>query len=98
MSSQKPTEIKFEKSSRKNKKYKVTFKWKREYKTVHFGDDRYEQFKDSTPIKLYKKLNHGDKDRRRRYLARAKGIKNKAGKLTYKDPTSANYWSVKYLW
>jgi hypothetical protein len=32
------------------------------------------------------------------YLARAKGIKNKKGELTYKDKNTANYWSVFYLW
>ena len=36
-------------STRKNKKYmvKVNDKW------IHFGDVRYAQFRDSTPLKLY---------------------------------------------
>jgi hypothetical protein len=38
------------------------------------------------------------KKKRKAYLARAKAIKNKEGKLTYKDKTSPNYYSVKYLW
>jgi len=40
---------------------------------------------------------HKDQKRRASYLARAKGIKNKQGELTYKDKNSANHWSVK-LW
>jgi hypothetical protein len=35
---------------------------------------------------------------RRSYLARAKGIKKKDGSLAWKDKTSPNYWSVRYLW
>ena len=35
---------------------------------------------------------------RKSYLARAKGIKNKQGELTYKNKNSANYWSVRVLW
>ncbi len=40
---------------------------------------------------------HKDQKRRASYLARAKGIKNKKGELTYKDKNSKNYWAVK-LW
>ena len=59
---------------------------------------RYSQFKDSTPWKLYSDLDHGNKQRRANYLARAKGIKNKSGNLTWKDKNSPNYYSVHYLW
>ena len=31
-------------------------------------------------------------------LARAKGIKNKSGQLTWKDKNTANYWAVRWLW
>ena len=41
---------------------------------------------------------HKDEDRRDRYLARAKKIKNKQGELTYTNPESSNYWSVHLLW
>ena len=37
-------------------------------KWIHFGDSRYEQFRDSTPLKLYSYLDHKDKERRRNYL------------------------------
>ena len=54
------------------------------------------QFKDKGGA--YKSLDHGDKKRQASYLARAKGIKNKKGELTYKDKNTANYWSINYLW
>ena len=83
----------FTKSKSKNKKYSViTPKGKK----INFGDKRYPQFKDK--IGMYSDKNHLDKKRRENYLSRAKGIKNKQGQLTYKNPESANYYSVKYLW
>tara|TARA_R100001163_G_scaffold32976_1_gene25555 strand:- start:8389 stop:8628 length:240 start_codon:yes stop_codon:yes gene_type:complete len=78
------------KSTRKHKKYMVYVKAnnKRGYKIVHFGDNRYKQFKDKTPLKLYKHLDHQDKERKKRYYARhGKAIKD-----------SAKYFSHKYLW
>ena len=80
-------------STKKNKKLMVVVN----NKTIHFGDIRYEHFKDSTNL-LDKKLNHRDKKRQASYLKRAKGIKNKQGQLTYKDPESPNYHAVKMLW
>ena len=87
--------MKFEKSTRKNKKYMVVSP---SGKKIHFGDTRYSHYRDSTPLKLYSHLDHNDKERRKNYLKRAKGIKNKSGDLTYKDKESANYYAVKYLW
>jgi hypothetical protein len=84
----------FKESSRKYKKYMVMYnnKW------IHFGDTRYQHYKDQTPNKCYKNLDHGDLTRRKSYLARAKGIKDKSGSLTYRNKNSANYYSIKYLW
>ena len=42
---------------------------------------------------LFLKLK--DEERRKKYLARAKMIKNKAGELTHEKPESANDWTVK---
>ena len=56
-------------------------------KKIHFGSPNYPDY-----------LIHQDKDRRDRYLARAKKIKNKLGELTYTNPESSNYWSVNLLW
>ena len=85
----------FKKSTHKGKKYMVKTpkgKW------IHFGASDMEQFKDSTGLGLYSDKDHGDEQRRERYLKRAKGIKNKSGELSWEDPESANYYSVKYLW
>ena len=85
----------FKKSTRKGKKYMVktpSGKW------IHFGSSSMQQYKDSTPLKLYSNLDHGDKKRRISYLARAKGIKNKQGNLTWKNKESSNYYSIRYLW
>ena len=47
---------------------------------------------------VYTHLNHNDEKRRASYLARAKGIKDKNGNLTWKNKSSANYFSIRYLW
>ena len=86
---------KFEKSTRKGKKYSVTTL---SGKKIHFGASNMEQYKDSTGLGLYSHLDHNDKERRKRYLARAKGIKDKNGNLTWNNPESPNFYSVKYLW
>ena len=80
-------------SNRKGKKlYTVV-----DNKEVHFGNSNYQHYNDKTGL-LNKKLNHLDKDRQKKYLSRAKGIKNNKGNLTYKDVTSANYHAIKVLW
>jgi hypothetical protein len=84
----------FKESTRKYKKYMVFYnkKW------IHFGDTRYQQYKDQTPLKLYKHLDHKDNQRRKNYLQRAKGIKDGGGNITYRNKNSPNYYSIKYLW
>ena len=85
----------FKKSTRPGKKYMVVTP---NGKTIHFGSLSNEHYKDTTGLGLYTHLNHNDEKRRASYLARAKGIRNKAGELTWKNKNSANYFSVKYLW
>lgn len=82
----------YQKSTRPGKKLMVVV----DGKTIHFGARSMEQFKDKT--KIWKSKDHGDEKRRKSYLARAKGIKNKQGQLTWKDPKSPNYHSVRVLW
>jgi hypothetical protein len=41
---------------------------------------------------------HGSEERRKNYLARSGGIRDKSGKLTKDDKFSANYWARKILW
>lgn len=81
-----------QKSNRKHKKLKVLHdgKW------IHFGDSRYEHYKDKTGI--WSAKDHLDPERRRRYLARATKIRDGRGRLTHKDKSSPNYWSINYLW
>ena len=85
----KPTLYKPFKSKAKNKKYSVYVKSdnKKGYKIVHFGDNRYSQFKDK--IGVYSKLDHNDPKRKKAYYDRH-------GKEAKKD--SAKYFSHKYLW
>ncbi len=76
----------FRRSTRPFKKYMVHVgnKW------VHFGDTRYQQYRDRTPLRLYARLNHGDPARRRNYKARHGGTRH----VKY----SASWFADKYLW
>jgi hypothetical protein len=65
-------------------------------KVIHFGDSKMDQFHDKTGI--WSKADHGDKERREKYLKRASAIKDRDGKLTKDDQTSANYHSINVLW
>ena len=84
-----PSNIKFYKSDRKGKKYKVKFTLNGKEYIRHFGQKPYQQYKDRTPLKIYKDLDHGDKERRVRYYLRHKKTKNFF---------SPRYWSNNYLW
>ena len=79
-----------------NKKYSVCVVKNGAKRLIHFGDRSMEHYFDK--LGHWKSLNHLDKERRKRYLARAKGIKDSEGNLTWKDRSSPNYYSVKYLW
>ena len=74
----------FNYSTSKNNKYVATLS---NGKKIHFGSSQYPDF-----------LIHKDKERKERYLTRAKKIKNKQGELNYTNPESANFWSVNLLW
>lgn len=83
----------YELSERKDKKLKVYVdgKW------VHFGSSNYQHYNDLTGL-LPKSDSHHDEDRKRLYLVRAKGIKNKDGYLTKNDPNSSNWHAMRILW
>ena len=74
-------------SKAKNKKFAVYVLKNGNKRLIHYGDSRYADF-----------TQHKDPKRRKSYLARAKGIKNKAGQLTWKLKDTANYWAVRKLW
>ena len=84
----------FERSKNKKKKYDaVLFNANTgRYKRVPFGSKipLYEQYKDTTGLKLYSKLDHGDKNRRRLYRLRHKH--------TYSKIFSPSYFSYHFLW
>ena len=82
----------YEKSTRKDKKLMTIV----DGKPVHFGNPKYQHFKDKTGI--WKSKDHGDPARRKNYLSRAKGIKLKDGSLAWKNPKSPNYHAVRILW
>lgn len=86
----------YEKSTRPDKKLMVVVEKDGKKKTVHFGSRKMEHFKDRTGI--WKSKDHGDKDRRKNFLTRSAGIKNKSGGLTKDDPFSPNYHARRILW
>ena len=71
-------------STKKGMVYISTVNGKR---LIHFGDASMEDF-----------TQHKDEKRRKSYLSRSGGIKDKDGKLTKDNKNSANYYSRKYLW
>jgi len=77
------------KSKAKNKKYSVYVMKDGKKRIIHFGDKRYQHFKDR--IGLYKNLDHNDKNRRRLYYIRHK-------EKDIKDKSRPKYWSHKILW
>jgi hypothetical protein len=77
---------------RKNKKLAVVI----DGKSVHFGDTRYEHFKDKTGI--WKSLDHNNKERRKNYLTRTEKQTDGKGNFTKDDPKSANYHARRILW
>ena len=84
--------IKFQKSKTRFKKYDAIIEdvKTRRKQTVPFGDVRYEQFSDSTGLKLYSRLDHNDEKRRQNYLARHEKTRNKKW--------SPSWFSATFLW
>ena len=75
------------KSTAKNKKYSVYVMKGDKKRLIHFGDSRYQQFKDK--LGEYSHLDHNDKMRKKKYYSRH-------GKTN--DKNSAKYWSHRILW
>ena len=75
------------KSDRKGKKGMVYVKKDGGKRLIHFGDANMKDF-----------TQHKDPQRRKNFLTRSGGIRDKSGKLTAKDKNSANYWSRTILW
>ena len=64
--------IRFERSKKKGSKYDAIIEDKitKRQQRVPFGDVSYQQYLDSTGLKLYSRLDHKDPRRRELYLAR----------------------------
>ena len=85
--------IEFKISKMKNKKYAAILENKatKRRRIVNFGDNRYEQYKDTTGLGLYSDKNHLDEKRQEAYKTRhQKDIKE--------GFFNAGYFSMKYLW
>jgi hypothetical protein len=88
----------FEKSNRKDKKYNAILQSRDNPNAivkVPFGGIRkngipYDQYRDKTPLRLYSKYDHNDKERRRLYRGRHMSPSD-----IYYNP---NWFSHKYLW
>lgn len=70
---------------------------------LHFGDRRYQQFKDRTPLKLYKSKNHGTRKRMQNYFSRHSGTKNRKEAIQKERRKSRGNYNAKilsheYLW
>lgn len=74
-------------SKAKGKKMSVYVMDKGKKRLIHFGDSSMEDYR-----------QHRDKDRRKAYLARSAGIRDKDGKLTKDNKNKANYWARRVLW
>ena len=85
--------INFEKSLTRNKKYDAILQNKLNGRLVKvpFGDNRFEQFKDSTGLGLYSNKDHGDLKRRQLYRQRHQ----KDLKKGYYSP---GFMSFYFLW
>lgn len=81
-----PKGYEIKKSTRLHKKYDVYYQGKY---LLSFGDNRYAQYRDVTPLRAYSSLDHVDKERRNRYYARH-GQTN--------DKNSPKWWSHHFLW
>jgi hypothetical protein len=84
--------LRFEKSHLKTKKYNAVLlnKKTKTERRIPFGQRGYEQYKDTTGLGLYSKVNHLDKNRRRLYRIRHDGEQF--------NKYSSGYFSYYYLW
>ena len=89
----------------KFKKYTAYVKNKKTKKIrkIHFGDNRYQQFKDRTKLGLYSRNNHGDKKRQYNYYNRHSGEPNRKSAIKLELKKSGGIYNAKllshiYLW
>ena len=100
----KETIIKMERGP-KFKKYTAYIKnnGTKKIRKIHFGDNRYEQFKDRTKLGVYSKRNHDDKRRQRNYYNRHSGEPKRKDAIALEEKKSSGIYNAKilshiYLW
>jgi len=96
--------LRFERGPR-FKKYTAYVRNRQTRKTrkIHFGDNRYQQYKDRTPNKLYTRKNHGDRKRMHRYFTRHSGERTRSRAIDKEKKFSGGKYTPKllshiYLW
>lgn len=86
--------IRFERSRSRKSKYDAIIEDKitKRQQRVPFGsaDPLYEQYRDTTGLKLYSRLDHNDEKRRQSYLARHEKTRHKK--------FSPSWYSAVFLW
>ena len=81
------------------KKYTAIVKDIKSKKTrkIHFGDRRYQQYKDRTPLKLYAKNNHNTRKRMQNYFNRHSGTKKRSKAIKKEKIKSRGKYNAKIL-
>ena len=72
-------------------------------RVIHFGDQRYQQYKDRVNLGLYTHKNHNTRKRMNRYFLRHSGIKNRLEAIEKEKRKSKGFYNAKilsheYLW
>jgi len=85
------------------KKYTATVKRGNKTRKIHFGDRRYQQYKDRTPLGLYSRKNHGERRRMQNYFSRHSGTKKRGEAIKKEIKKSGGEYNAKilshiYLW
>lgn len=85
------------------KKYTAAIKHGKKTRKIHFGDRRYQQYKDRTPLGLYSRKNHGERKRMQNYFSRHSGTKKRGEAIKKEILKSGGLYNAKilshiYLW
>ena len=80
---------------RNNKTHKI--------RRINFGDRRYQQYKDRTPLHLYSRLNHFTRKRQENYFKRMSGTRKRGQAIKKEKRKSHGLYNAKilsheYLW
>jgi hypothetical protein len=105
MKEMRETIVRVQKAKAKGKKYTVIVRNNESGKerAIHFGALGYGQFRDSTPLRLYRDGDHGDASRRRSYFLRHSGTATKNSAMKKERAISNGLYTPKllahkYLW